>query len=122
MSDSLFSLSSLAIVTPVVALATYIIVLNLDRILQVVIPLKTTTAKPSLRSMFLRIGNVLKAIAIFGPRIMMSWRTGWRRGRSQWIDDEQRPAPLTNLGDVCVQVQVDMNVEKREVLMTESSV
>jgi len=121
MSDSLFSLSSLAIVTPIVALATYIIVLNLDRILQAVITLKITAARASLRSMFLRIGNVLKDIALFGPRIMMSWRTGWRRDRSRWIDDEKRPAPSTNLGDVCVQVQVDVNVERREVL-TESSV
>jgi hypothetical protein len=47
MSDSLFSLSSLAIVTPVVALATYAIVLNLDRIIQVFIPLTSATSTPS---------------------------------------------------------------------------
>jgi hypothetical protein len=43
MSDSLFSLSSFAIVTPVVALATYAIVLNLDRIIQVFVPFTPIT-------------------------------------------------------------------------------
>ena len=42
MSETLFSLSSLAIVTPIVALSTYIIVLNLDTITQLFSPLGTS--------------------------------------------------------------------------------
>lgn len=57
MSDSLFSLSSLAIVTPVVALATYAIVLNLDRITQVFAPPTpaTSTSSRSLVQSFINV-------------------------------------------------------------------
>jgi hypothetical protein len=166
MSDSLFSLSSLAIVTPIVALATYAIVLNLDRIIQIFVPLGPNIAssnslfqsfidsqvrnmqqdrssiwrnrgdalgesrllgksggRPSrwrvfqfvLRSTFSQIWHALIGFVLFVPHTVMNWR----RVRRQRID-ERRLAPLANLEDMCVQIQVDVNVEKGEASMARS--
>jgi hypothetical protein len=62
------------------------------------------------RSTFLGIWHALIGLVGFGPHPMMNWR----RVRGQRTDDELRPATLANLGDVRVQVQVDVNVEKGE--------
>lgn len=162
MSDSLFSLSSLAIVTPVVALATYVIVLNLDRITKVFVPLiRSTPTIPSspirnfissqarrmqrdqsmvwrgrgdafeksdfprksgrrpsrwrvlqsvVRGIFLPIWNFLITIFVFYLPTVLACCSGRRRR----TDDESIPTSARNLGDVEVQVQVDVNVEKRE--------
>jgi hypothetical protein len=160
MSDSLFSLSSLAIVTPVVTLATYAIVLNLDRISQVFVPLTPTTTTPSrspmqsfitsqvrkmqrdesiawrergedfeksrvdgksggrpltwralqyfIRGMFLPVWNALVIVFAFFLHTLMCCRTGQRQRR----DNGSIPTSVRNLGDVEIQIQVDVNVEK----------
>ena len=160
MSDSLFSLSSLAIVTPVIALATYAIVLNLDRITQVFIPLPPASPVPPrfpnksfterriqkmqrdqstnwtergeafeksrlpeksggrpskwrvlqfmLRQIFLPLWNALIIIFTFFRHIFVSCKKGRRQRRG----NESLPMSMGNLGDVEVQVQVDVNVEK----------
>ncbi|KAE9377870.1 hypothetical protein N431DRAFT_399020 [Stipitochalara longipes BDJ] len=160
MSDSLFSLSSLAIVTPLVALATYAIVLNLDRIIQIFIPLTPATPIPptslvrnfinrqihrmqqdqsaiwkergeafekskllgksgrrpsrwrvlqfTIRGILLPFWNTSVIIFVFLLHLLLSCR----KGRRQRMDDELMPTSSRNLGDVEVQVQVDVSVEK----------
>jgi hypothetical protein len=160
MSDSLFSLYSLAIAIPVVALATYAIVLNLDRITQVLIPLQPTSPEPPtfpkqsftsrqslkmqrdqstiytergkaneitripgksgerptrwkvlqslLGKMFFPLWNVLVIISAFFWHILVSCKKRQRQRRG----NESLPTLMGNLGDVEVQVQVDVNVEK----------
>jgi hypothetical protein len=160
MSDSLFSISSLAIVIPVVALATYAIVLNLDRITQVFVPLQPASPEPPtfpnqtfisrqtqkmqrdqsttcteqgeanestrlprksgerttrwkvLQSMlgkiFFPLWNGLVTISAFFWHILVSCKKRQRQRRG----NESLPTSMGNLGDVEVQVQVDVNVEK----------
>jgi len=160
MSDSLFSLSSLAIVTPIVALATYAIVLNIDRISQWFIPLAPPTSTPSrsliqnfidaqirrmqrdrntiwkqrgeafakykmlgnsarrpsqwrvlqfmIRGIFLPIWDVLNIVFVF----LFYTLIPCRKSRRQRRDNGSIPTSSRNLGDVEVQVQVDVSVEK----------
>jgi hypothetical protein len=155
MSDSLFSLSSLAIVIPVVALATYAIVLNLDRIIQIFVPLTSTTPKQSsswmerlisaqIRKMQLDQNIVWRERGEAFERSSLPWKSSgkpskWRilqfvtrgiflpvsnvliiffnlmsciKARRRTKDDEFIPTPARNVGDVEVQVQVDVSVEK----------
>jgi hypothetical protein len=159
MSDSLFSLSSLAIVIPVVALATYAVVLNLDRITQLFTPLPSTSPEPprfsiqsftsrhiqkmqrgqstaymergkafektriprkssqkstkwkilqsTLGKIFFPLWNVLVITSEFFWLIFLYCKKRLRQRRGN------ESLPMSgNLGDVEVQVQVDVNVEK----------
>jgi hypothetical protein len=169
MSDSLFSLYSLAILIPVVALATYAIVLNLDRITQVLIPLQPTSPEPPtfpkqsftsrqslklqreqstiyterdksneitrlpgksgerptrwkvlqsmLGNMFFPLWNVLVTVSAFLWHILVSCKKRQRHRRG----NESLPTSMGNLGDVEVQVQVDVNVEKGWMSTVDSS-
>ncbi len=160
MSDSLFSLSSLAIVIPVVTLTTYAIVLNLDRITQVFVPLQPASPEPPtfpkqsfisrqtkkmqrdqstifterseaydktrlpgksgerpprwkvsqfmLGKIFFPLWNVWVIISTFFWHILVSCKKRQRQRRG----NESLPTSMGSLGDVEVQVQVDVNVEK----------
>jgi len=155
-NDTLFTLSSLTVVVPIVALSTYTIVLNLDNIANFFRPI-CTYASTSMSSLFRHFidsqirgmqhdhtsiwkkrGTAFKKSRVMreGDSRPSQWRIlqfalrqvvlnlwcaftslnvlvpqalgGLRRGRPA---DHFLGAPLGHLGDVRVQVQVDVNVE-----------
>jgi hypothetical protein len=103
-NDSIFSLSALAAVVPIVALSTYIIVLNLDTIIQFFSstcvarygdrPHNGPMPRISLQNIASKLRELLQVSDI------------WKRSRPTTSEEL-----MGNLGDVRVHYQVDVNVE-----------
>lgn len=88
-SDSTFKLSTLAAVVPSVAIATYIIVLNVDRVTRIVLGLKAWNVVRLMQWL-------LKQTSIYGRRASHIFSSPRKR----------KPATQMELGNVYVDVDV----------------
>ncbi|RFU27353.1 hypothetical protein B7463_g8978, partial [Scytalidium lignicola] len=146
MSNALFSLTSLAIVMPIITFSTYTIVLNLNNIIQFYHSIQRSLAKLSPFSTFIshqnrsrkergnaftRLGpsnqgpscwqvvqyflqkGIVSTLAGFSSLIASAVQAGKRRrrGRTETSDEKVLPTRMANLGDVCVQFEVTMDIE-----------